>query len=77
MAASIAGVIWRAVRLIVMNAGTNVSYLTEAVTLLEDVLRRSRRVFGKSHPDTKVTEDNLEIAKKRRAAAELLESRES
>ena len=38
-------------------------YLIEAETILEDVHRRFRRVFGESHPDTKHTEDKLIIAR--------------
>ena len=56
-------------------------YLIEAETILEDVLRRFRRVFGESHPGTKVTEDKLVFARHLKArviaAAEELESRES
>ena len=56
-------------------------YLIEAETILEDVLRRFRRVFGESHPGTKVTEEKLVFARHLKArviaAAEELESRES
>ena len=56
-------------------------YLIEAETILEDVLRRFRRVFGESHPGTRVTEDTLVFARHLKArvvaAAEELESRES
>ena len=56
-------------------------YLIEAEIILEDVLRRFRRVFGESHPGTKVTEEKLVFARHLKArviaAAEELESRES
>ena len=55
--------------------------MIEAETILEDVLRRFRRVFGESHPGTKITEDKLVFARHLKArviaAAEELESRES
>ena len=50
---------------LIMNSRvkTDMSYLIEAETILEDVHRRFRRVFGESHPDTKHTEDKLIIAR--------------
>ena len=55
--------------------------MIEAETILEDVLRRFRRVFGESHPGTRVTEDTLVFARHLKArivaAAGELESRES
>ena len=50
---------------LIMNSRvkTGMSYLIEAETILEDVHRRFRRVFGESHPDTKHTEDKLIIAR--------------
>ena len=55
---------------------TDISYLIEAETLLEDVLRRFRRVFGESHPGTKITEDKLSFARRLKARVEKFESRE-
>ena len=55
---------------------TDISYLIEAETILEDVLRRARRVFGESHPDTKHTEEKLVFARHFKASVEEFESRE-
>ena len=48
-------------------------YLIEAETILEDVLRRFRRVFGESHPDTKHTEEKLVFARHFKAHVEEFE----
>ena len=50
--------------------------MIEAETILEDVLRRARRVFGESHPDTKHTEEKLVFARHFKASVEEFESRE-
>ena len=36
----------------------------EGVAIYEDVCRRSRRVFGESHPDTRIFQTNFDVAKK-------------
>ena len=63
---------------LIMNSRvkTGMSYLIEAETILEDVHRRFRRVFGESHPDTKHTEEKLVFARHFKASVEEFESRE-
>ena len=43
--------------------------LSEAETILDDVLRRSRRVLGDSHPDTERAREFLEEVRSARADA--------
>ena len=49
--------------------------LREAVTILEDIERRSRRVFGADHPNTLNYEASLEVAHEMLALSEKCLSR--
>ena len=39
-----------------LNTGDD---LLEAETIMEDVVQRRRRVFGRAHPDTRLSESHL------------------
>ena len=49
--------------------GASEDDVAEALTILEDVLRRSKRVLGDSHPDTERAREFLEEVRSARADA--------
>ena len=49
------------------DANATKSDVKEAVAILEDVVRRMRRVLGNSHPVAKETSRTLEISRRRLA----------
>ena len=61
---------WNDARALAADPGSTLDDIREAMTMLEDLTRITRRVFGSAHPLVALCEDSLRIVRKKLGASE-------
>ena len=61
---------WNDARALAADPGSTLDDIREAMTMLEDLTRITRRVFGSAHPLVALCEDSLRLVRKKLGASE-------
>ena len=61
---------WNDARALAGDPGSTLDDIREAMTMLEDLTRITRRVFGSAHPLVALCEDSLRLVRKKLGASE-------
>jgi len=56
---------WNDARALAADPGSTLDDIREAMTMLEDLTRITRRVFGSAHPLVALCEDSLRLVRKK------------